>query len=180
MKGNHLTLTLCSQLGSKESVPPFALPFHFDHDSLPPFSNAVTFEKHNPTWSVIIAGKGYREITGPTLATCSTSHHISPRNDAEQKIGVLLSQSACRTVTMGCPAFGHHFSLSYTETLFSPITEEDKGSQRTPCLFFLFSLKMRDKKKKTRRDEKMTEVLYRLQSSISPIAPYRGTNWSWK
>ena len=46
---------------------------------------------------------GYREITGPTLTTCSTSHPLPPRNDGDQKIGVLLSQSARRTVTMGSP-----------------------------------------------------------------------------
>lgn len=90
--------------------------------------------------------RGYREITGATLPTCSTWHPLSPRNETNW----------CPTVTiclLDCdnrkPIFGHHFSLSYTEMSFSTITEEDEESQRT---WYLFRDKKKERKKKRKRD----------------------------
>lgn len=103
MKENRLTLTLCSQLGSKKWALPFALPFHFDHDSLPIFKRCDIWKTQSHFGLLSSLEGGYREITGPTLPTCSTSHPLAARNDGDQKIGVLLSQSARRTVTMGSP-----------------------------------------------------------------------------
>lgn len=108
--------------------------FHFDHDLLPISNRCENFDTI-PLWSPIITGRGYREITGPTLSTCNTLRRCSPRNDGHQKIGVLLSQSARRTVTIGSPylvIISHFLTPLYRWLLL----RKAEGARR--CLMWLF------------------------------------------
>ena len=120
-----------------------------------PFSNAVTFEKHNPTLVYYHRWRGgYREIAGPTLPPYSTLHRLSPRNDGDHKTGVLLSQSACRTATMGSP-YLVIISRFLPPRCCSAITQKDGGIQRVQFfLFFFLKDERQEEREKERRGRK--------------------------
>lgn len=172
---NNLTLTWCPQLSSKKWALPFSLLSCFDHGPLPIFKCCDIWENTIPLCSPIIVRKGYWEITGPTLPTCSTPHPVSPRNDSDQKIGIQLSQSAHRTVTMGTP---------YLVIILPFILEDvDFGYSRGQCAIRLDHVLsfLRDERternwgKRRKNYWKMTEkVVYLPQSSISTRASCRG------
>ena len=61
MKENRLTLTLCSQLGSEKVSAAILLRRSTLIMTRSPFSNAVTFEKHNPT---LVSYHRWKEDTG--------------------------------------------------------------------------------------------------------------------
>lgn len=152
MKENRLTLTLCSQLGSKKWALPFALPFHFDHDSLPIFKRCDIWKTQSHFGLLSSLEGGYGEITGPTLPTCSTSHPFSPRNDGHQKIGVTLSQSARGTVTIASP---YLVIISHFLTLrrrFRLLLRKMRGARGHSVDFFFFKMRGQKKEKKGRRD----------------------------
>lgn len=130
-------------------------------------------------WSPIIAG---RRTQGNNRAGAAYLQHITsslpkkwwwPKN---RRPTVTICPPDCDN---GKSIFGHHFSLSYSGTLFLAITEDDEGSQRTLCSFFIFIFLRWETRRKRKREEG-AGMLYLPQSSISPMAPCRGTNWSWK
>lgn len=138
-----------------------------------------------PLCSPIIAGRGYREIIGPTLPTCRTSHPLSPRNDSDQKIGVPLSQSAHRTVTMGS-LYLVIISRLRTRGGSFPLLLRTMVEARWHGVFFhiyFIFLKTKNKKKRKRGEEKGEKKDWSVLPPTElhlPNGLLLGANWAWK
>lgn len=126
-----------------------------------PFSNAVTFGKHNPTLVSYHPWKeDTREIAGQTQPTYSTSHPLSPRNDGSHKL-----MSYCHNLPDGLWRWEVHIWPLFLASFFF----------YTETYLFISAIKGGKKGK-----EEGTEMLYLPLSSIFPVAPCWGINWSWK
>lgn len=133
-----------------------------------PFSNAVTFEKHNPT---LFSYHRWKRIQRNNRANTAHLQNITsslpkkwqwPKN---RRPTVAICPSDCDD---GKSIFGHHISPWYTGRQFSAIIEDNGGSKMTQCFFFIFFFIFFKTKNKKREEEKGKK---RLECFTSYWAP---------